>query len=112
MSRRDSCHKGRDKRETEEKGRKEGFVRERERAKPADQPSLPCSVFHTNSSCVCECIWAVAPVPVCICSVACYIRMLIVLHKASLPNFFVCEGTEKEIFVLLYDLCVYGFAWL
>lgn len=79
-------------------------MRERERTKPADLPGLPCPVFYINT--VHECIRAIFPVPVCSSKVACYIKILTILHKASLPNFFVIECTEKEISLLLCGLCV------
>lgn len=89
---------------------KEGFVRrERERIKLDDLLSVSCLEFYINS------IWClfqtIVPFPVCICNVSSYLWILIVLH-VPLPNFFICEGTEKKISVLLYDLCAYGLVCL
>lgn len=84
-------------------------MKERERTKPA-QFTLPSVLY--KQLLVSECIWAIVAVPVFICYAAFFIRTLIVLHKAPLPNFFVCEGTEKERSAFFCDLCVYGFTWL
>ena len=95
-------HKGGDKEDTE-KG-KEGRICEGTE-KGQNQITCPVSSVVYKQHLVRESLFLFL-------FVSCDIRILIVLHKAPLPNISVCEGTEKEISVLLCDLCVCGFVRL
>lgn len=74
-------------------------MREREKTKPADLPGLPCPLSYIHS------IWCVSASGslflflLALPMSHAYIRILIgfFYEKHRSPNFFVCEGTEKEI---------------
>ena len=91
-------------------------MREREKTKPADLPSLPCPLFYIHS------IWYVSASGSLVLFLLAlpmshaYIRILIVFfvclfvfyEKRHSLNFFVYEGTEKEISrcAFVWSLCV------